>query len=190
MLIRFISIYAVVSVLFTVLSWGHPEPARRLPDATPDLALHLLIHVAFGVIAALPSGRLSLIVASGIAVLVIDVDHIAWGSGVPTASHASHSIGFALLIGFTTWALARQGFFQGVPPVLLAAVAVASVPAHIAADAVASGRVPLFAPVTFTRVDLAPLSGVLFLLGGVVLVWAAVARFRKGPETGPLLRDQ
>ena len=188
MLLRFISFYALLAFLFTLLSWGHAEPQGRLPNASTELAVHLLLHLALGVAAALPSRRLSLMAASGLAVLVIDVDHIGWGVGIPTVSHASHSVGFALLVGATTWALARRGFFPGVPPLLLAAVAAASVPAHMAADAISSGRVPLWAPVTFARVDLSPPLAVLFMLGAMLLVWGALALCRRGPKVDVLIQ--
>jgi hypothetical protein len=179
-------VYACLSVLFSLLSWGEAETKVQVPGASQGLLLHVLKHLAFGVVAALPSRRLSLIVASGVAVLVMDVDHLGSALDLPTVSHAGHSLGFAALLGGVIWGLARRGFLGGVSPILVSAVAVASVSAHVAIDALSIGRhLPLWAPATFTAIEIPRLSAVPFELGAVLLVWAASIRYNRRPIQTP-----
>ena len=186
MILRFILIYACLSVPFSLLSWGQPDTKVQVPGASPGLLLHPLKHLAFGVAAALPTRRLSPIVASGMAVLVIDVDHLGSALNLPTTSHASHSLGFAAMLGVVMWGLARRGFLGGASPILVSAVAVASVSARMAVDALSQdSRLPLWAPVTFTAVEIPPLSSIPFELGAVLLVWAVSIRYGRRPAQPP-----
>ncbi len=186
MILRFILFYACLSVLFSLLSWGQADTKVQVPGASSGLLLHPLKHLAFGVVAALPTRRLSLIVASGVAVLVIDVDHLGSALNLPTTSHASHSLGFAAMLGVVMWGLARRGFLGGASPILVSAVAVASVTAHMALDALSSGsHLPLWAPVTFTAIEIPTLSAIPFELGAVLLVWAASIRCNRHPMQTP-----
>ena len=178
MLLRFTLAYALLSLLFSLLSWGQLPPHETwVPPLGVGMAAHTVAHALFGALAALPVRRPSLVAAGAAAVLAIDVDHLGWALGLPMVGRAAHSPGFALAAGVAMAALARRGLLgRNAPPPLVGAVAAASVPAHMVVDALGpERRVPLWAPFSFADVELAPLWGVLLLAAALLLTTAARA---------------
>jgi uncharacterized membrane protein YwaF len=180
---RFVLAFTALSLLFTLLSWGHAssEPFwERTEVASGDLAFHLLRHALLGGLVALPTRRIDYILAAAIAAVLIDVDHLNL-LGIPTVSRSSHSLGFLVLIMVTMGTLARLGLLgEKAPAVLTSVVAGAAVCAHVTLDVVeTSGYFPLWAPVSYEMVRLTgPWAVGTFTVAAVVVAAATVLEMR------------
>jgi hypothetical protein len=177
LVLRFCLAFTVLSLLFTLLSWGQTAPNPfwvRYEASTTGLAAHLMRHALTGAIIALPTRRLGLIVTGALASLLIDVDHLGW-LGLPTVSRSSHSLGFLVLIVVSTAVLAGKGLLSHkVPPVLTSAVAGAVVCAHVALDILDTRAVfPIWAPASFQMVRLTETWAVVLLGLAIAVVGAA-----------------
>lgn len=176
LVLRFCLAFTVLSLLFTLLSWGQTAPNpfwNRYEESTTGLAAHLMRHALVGAIIALPTRRWEFIVTGALTSLLIDVDHLGW-LGVPTVSRSSHSLCFLVLIVVSTAILARRGLLgYDVPPVLTSAVAGAVVCAHVALDILdTQGVFPLWAPVSFQMVRLTDTWAVALLALAILAVGA------------------
>jgi hypothetical protein len=175
--LRFCLAFTVLSLLFTLLSWGQSAPNPfwdRHEESTTGLAAHLIRHALVGAIVALPTRRWEFIVAGALTSLLIDVDHLGW-LGVPTVSRSSHSLCFLVLVVVSTAILARKGLLgYDVPPVLSSAVAGAVVCAHVALDILDTQWVfPVWAPASFQMVRLTDTWAVVLLGLAIVAVGAS-----------------
>lgn len=176
LVLRFCLAFTVLSLLFTLLSWGQTAPNpfwNRYEESTTGLAAHLMRHALVGAIIALPTRRWEFIVTGALTSLLIDVDHLGW-LGVPTVSRSSHSLCFLALIVMSTAILARRGLLgNDVPPVLTSAVAGAVVCAHVALDILdTQGVFPLWAPASFQMVRLTDTWAVVLLALAIMAVGA------------------
>ena len=188
--LRFSLVFFVTSLLFTLLSWDRIEPHHELEvpiKSGPEplwildqygllgMVLHASMHVLVGCMIASLSRRPDIIIASGIVALLIDVDHIGLLLGVPTVFRASHSFGFMVLVAVVMGLLASSGFLgRRAPPLLVGAVAAASVSVHTALDAIITELgSPLWAPLSFKLLELTSLSAVALLGTALMLVLAA-----------------
>ena len=154
--LRFCLAFAVLSLLFTLLSWGQGAPNpfwNRYEASTTGLFPHLLRHALVGAVIALPTRRWEFIVSGALTSLLIDVDHLGW-LGIPTVSRSSHSLCFLVLAVVSTGILARKGLLGcNVPPIFPPAVAGAVVCAHVALDILdTQGVFPIWAPASFQMV--------------------------------------
>lgn len=122
------------------------------PDLTENILIaHMLGHIAFGLIVAIPAWKLKYIVASGLFVVAIDFDHVLryllrifeYDFTIDLISRSGHSVVFALIIAVVLMlAYGRRDY-------LLGAVAGASVFGHMAFDIFGnSGVFPMFMPFT------------------------------------------
>jgi hypothetical protein len=175
--LRFCLAFTILSLLFTLLSWGQSAPNPfwdRYEENTIGLAPHLMRHALVGAIIALPTRRWGFILAGAFTSLLIDVDHLGW-VGVPTVSRSSHSLCFLVLIVGSTAILARKGLLgYDVPPALTSAVAGAVVCAHVALDILdTQGVFPLWAPFSFQMVRLTDTWAAVLLGLAIVAVGAA-----------------
>jgi hypothetical protein len=189
LVLRFCLAFALLSLLFTLLSWGQTAPNPfwdRYEESTTGLAAHLMRHALFGAIIALPTRRWEFIVAGALTSLLIDVDHLGW-LGVPTVSRSSHSLSFLILIVVSTAILTRRGLLgYDVPPVLTSALAGAVVCAHVALDILdTQGVFPLWAPASFQMVRLTDTWAVVLLALAIMAVGAAaIVDTRRRSPTG------
>ena len=177
LVLRFCLAFTVLSLLFTLLSWGQTAPNpfwNRYEESTTGLAAHLMRHAPVGAIIALPTRRWEFIATGALTSLLIDVDHLGW-LGVPTVSRSSHSVFFLVLIIVSAAILARRGLLgNDVPPVLTSAVAGAVVCAHVALDILdTQGVFPIWAPASFQMVRLTDTWAVVLLALSIVAVGAA-----------------
>ena len=192
MVIRFSALFVTMALLFTLLSWG--QVSQDHEEDTADhmateqswfeeqggflgLVSHAALHLLVGGLVASPSRRPNIILASGLAALLIDVDHIGW-LGVPTVFRASHSLGFMVVIATVMGFLTRRGFLgRDVPFLLVGAVATSVVPAHILVDYILTKPgFPLWAPFSFAPLELTSFSAAGLLLAAFLLVLVASAK--------------
>jgi hypothetical protein len=168
-------IYALFSFFFSFLSWGSVEGVRFAPKIDSGLVLHLALHSMAGLLAALPSRRPSLITVGALGPLLLDVDHVGAMLGLPIPGRASHTFIFMSVAAVGMGLLARYSVLgRTSPPLLLSAIAMAILLAHIAVDALyPNAHAPLWAPLVVTEVQLTPLAGVAYQLAAVLLVWIA-----------------
>lgn len=194
MVLRFSVVLIIFSLAFTLLSWGKSEPHPIWSQGESDLTgliFHLIRHGLVGGVIALPTRRPNIILASALAALLIDVDHIGW-LGLPTVSRSTHSFGFLLLITGVMGVLARKGFLgANTPTVLAAAVAGAAVAAHIAVDIIDTEPIaPLWAPLTFRLLELDLLLAVVLLgIAFVLPIGANMMRRKKPTDTHQEVRE-
>ena len=114
---------------------------------------------------------------SGLAALLIDVDHLTW-LGVPTVVRSSHSLGFMVVIAIFMGLLTRRGYLgNGAPSLLVGAVAASVVPAHIIVDStLTNSGFPLWAPISFAVLDLNLVPALGLLMAALLLVLVCFQR--------------
>ena len=190
MVVRFSLVFLAVSLLCTFLTWGRNEPSHEeetgpheesrfswiaAQGGVPGLILHITMHVVIGGITASPSRRLNIVLASGLAALLLDSDHFGWLFSLPTLSRANHSLGFMVIIAGVMGLLAQKGVLgRDTPPLLIAVVAGAVIPGHIVVDVMLTEPgVPLWAPLSIRAMELNPISVLAFLVVPILLVSAA-----------------
>jgi len=97
---KWILAYVCVAILFSYLSLLHPQARIVLPDyQRPRLAIELSGHIIFGLIASIPLLNFRLISLTGLACVLIDLDHLTVALGFPVIGNPDHSIPFAILSG-------------------------------------------------------------------------------------------
>ncbi|MBI3743690.1 MAG: hypothetical protein HY261_05310 [Chloroflexi bacterium] len=165
-----------IACLFALLSWSHGSSIRFETGKVGGAAGDLLLHVAVSLALALPMphpGYAVLALAAGVGV---DFDHLGALAGAPILRRGSHSIVFfaiaAAIVALLAIRFRRQSLLS---PILAAAVVVASLLGHIAADALlGEGRFPLWSPVSYRLVTLSRLEGGLLLVGAFAVVLTAL----------------
>jgi hypothetical protein len=191
MILRFSFSTVTIALAFTLLSWGQAEPHPfwiHNPYDPVELPLHLLWHGLFGAMVALPTCRLRFIFASGLAALLIDVDHVGL-LGLPVVSRSTHSLGFIMLIMVAMGLLAHKGLLgKNTPPILASAVSGAAVASHIAVDIIdTQSGVPVWAPLSFGDVEFSEVSGVVLL--GIAFMLVLVATVLERRKSGGVHPD-
>ena len=169
-------LYSALSLAVHFSTWGQVAPwPGELPGTTGTLLAHEIAHASLGALAALPSRRVTPMVMASLASVLIDVDHVGQLIGLPLVARSSHSVFFFLFAGIVLWLLARLGVFgRRVSPLLVGAVAAASVLAHMAVDAALPGSgMPLMAPFSPARFEVSGGVGVALEGAAMSLVWLA-----------------
>lgn len=153
------------------------------PDLTENILIaHMLGHIAFGLIVAIPAWKLKYIVASGLFVVAIDFDHVLryllrifeYDFTIDLISRSGHSVVFALIIAVVLMlAYGRRDY-------LLGAVAGASVFGHMAFDTFGnSGVFPMFMPFTNEAFYFNQEWWIAMLAAGLSIVFATKVILRK-----------
>jgi hypothetical protein len=162
----------------------------HLPTASTALVMHVAVHGFYGALAALPTRRHGPIIAMALGAILIDVDHLAWYVGWPVPPRTNHSLFFLVLAPLLMAVVARAGLLgPGGTPRLAAAMAVSTVLAHLAWDALTGGeaRVPFWLPVSARQVPVSPSVGAMLELTAVAVMWVAAtadearSRWRPAP---------
>jgi hypothetical protein len=171
----FVFVYATLSFLFSLLSWGRVEGVPAVPKIGLWTVLDIILHPMAGALAALPSRRPTLIMAGALGAIFLDVDHLGLRLGLPIPGRASHALAFMALGAVAMGLFSHYRLLgQAGPPLLWGAVATASFLSHIAVDALfPNAHVPLWAPLVATPVQLSPLVGVAYQLAAMAIVWIA-----------------
>jgi hypothetical protein len=137
--------YGVISFAWSTLGFLTPVTPVHLHEyPLRSLLVEVGGHVLFGLVAALPTMDISLILLCGGEAILIDADHVMGALSLPVQTRLSHSIGFILLGPLVMGRIAtkNRGFSRPVTVVTFA-----SVLAHLSYDVFAgNGSVPIFDP--------------------------------------------
>jgi len=192
--------FVITLVIFTTISFSfstiglsfddHPE-SRIIgnPLEVSSISVqHVLGHIFWGMIAGLLSLRLNYVFLCGGFALLLDADHLLQFLDIEMITRMSHSIPFAIIVGFIMLVVSKFRDFR------LAAVSFSAIISHLAFDvwlAQQSGwnntQFPLFSPFS---VDMIALSGYdwlfleIFAFGVVGIIAIINKKFGK-IETNP-----
>ena len=183
-------IFTLISFSFSTIGLGFEEhPQSRIignPFEVSAISVqHVLGHIFWGMIAGLLSLRLNYVFLCGGFAILLDADHLLQFLDIEMISRMSHSIPFAIIVGFIMLAISKFRDYR------LAVISFSAIISHLAFDiwlAQQSGwnstQFPLFSPFS---ADMIALSGYdwLFLeifafsiVGIVVFINRKVAKKR------------
>jgi len=129
---------------------------------------HVLGHIAFGMIVALPTLAYRYIVASGGFALLLDADHLIQFFGIDNVARMGHSFIFAILIIIIMMFLfGKKDYFLGV-------ISFAAILSHISFDILLGGgsSFPLFVPLSTSFLTFQQNDWVLVLISGMLIVFS------------------
>ena len=127
---------------------------------------HVLGHIAFGMIVALPTLAYRYIVASGGFAILLDADHLIQVFGIENISRLGHSFIFAILVVIIMMFLfGKKDYFLGV-------ISFAAILSHISFDILIGGgsSFPLFVPATTTLLTFQADDWIMVLISGMFIV--------------------
>lgn len=129
---------------------------------------HVLGHIGFGMVVALPTLAFRYIVASGGFAILLDADHLIQFFGIENVARMGHSFAFAILIIFIMMFLfGKKDYFLGV-------ISFAAVLSHISFDIFLGGgsSFPLFAPLSTDFLTFQQSDWILVLISGILIVFS------------------
>ena len=127
---------------------------------------HVLGHIAFGMVVALPTLAYRYIIASGGFAILLDADHLIQFFGIENIARLGHGFIFAILVVIVMMFLfGKKDYFLGV-------ISFAAVLSHISFDILIGGgsAFPLFAPITMDFLTFQYNDWLLVLTSGVIIV--------------------
>jgi len=129
---------------------------------------HVLGHIAFGMIVALPTLAYRYIVASGGFALLLDADHLIQFFGIENIARMGHSFIFAILI------IVIMMFLFGKKDYFLGVISFAAILSHISFDILLGGgsSFPLFVPLSTSFLTFQQNDWVLVLISGMLIVFS------------------
>ena len=127
---------------------------------------HVLGHVVFGMIVALPTLAYRYIIASGCFAILLDADHLIQFFGIENIARMGHSFVFAILVIFIMMMI------FGKKDYLLGIISFAAILSHISFDIlIGNGSAfPLFAPITTTFFTFQQSDWLIVLISGILIV--------------------
>ena len=127
---------------------------------------HVLGHIGFGMIVALPTLAYRYIVASGGFAILLDADHLIQFFGIENIARMGHSFIFAI------FAIVIMMFLFGKKDYFLGAISFAVVLSHISFDILLGGgsSFPLLVPISTTFLTFQANDWFLVLISGVIVV--------------------
>ena len=155
-------IFTLISFSFSTIGLGFEEhPQSRIignPFEVSGISVqHVLGHIFWGMIAGLLSLRLNYVFLCGGFAILLDADHLLQFLDIEMISRMSHSIPFAIIVGFIMLAISKFKDYR------LAVISFSAIISHLAFDiwlAQQSGwnstQFPLFSPFS---ADMIALSG-------------------------------
>jgi len=185
--LRFLVLYSVVfavfSFLFSLTSWDWASHGSSQVSSPPilgsraSLIVHMLEHAALGALVALPTRKGVVVLTGAAAAMLVDADHVGTMVSLPIGTRTAHSVVFALAAFLVIFLLSRKGVFGlDIPPLVLGSLAIGSVAAHLALDAlVGDGYFPLLMPFSYRHVFFGPFVGALLEIAAIALVWGTTA---------------
>ena len=159
-------IFTLISFSFSTIGLGFDDHSEFRVIGNPfevsGISIqHVLGHIFWGMIAGLLSLRLNYVFLCGGFALLLDADHLLQFLDIEMIVRMSHSIPFAILVGFIMLGISKFKDFR------LAAISFSAVISHLAFDIWLAGQsgwnstqFPLFSPFL---VDIIPLSGYSWL---------------------------
>ena len=127
---------------------------------------HVLGHIGFGMIVALPTLAYRYIIASGGFAIILDADHLIQFIGIENIARLGHGFIFAILVVIVMMFLfGKKDYFLGV-------ISFAAILSHISFDILIGGgsAFPLFAPITMDLLTFQVNDWLLVLISGVLIV--------------------
>ncbi|MDE1858198.1 MAG: hypothetical protein KGI26_03915 [Thaumarchaeota archaeon] len=178
------SIYAVLSFLWSALGFLSPVPPIHLHEyAFPALVTEVGGHVLFGLLAALPTMDMGLVLLAGGESVLIDSDHLLAALGYPVEGRLAHSAFFALFAALALAYLARRSGRRGRGVFF---VTLSSVAAHLSYDVFAgNGFFYIAAPLSFASYEFPLWTWLPLLLIGVALGSLGRLRARRRVSGAP-----
>ena len=155
-------IFTLISFSFSTIGLGFEEhPQSRIIGNPLEVSAisvqHVLGHIFWGMIAGLLSLRLNYVFLCGGFAILLDADHLLQFLDIEMISRMSHSIPFAIIVGFIMLAISKFRDYR------LAVISFSAIISHLAFDiwlAQQSGwnstQFPLFSPFS---ADMIALSG-------------------------------
>jgi hypothetical protein len=127
---------------------------------------HILGHIGFGMIVALPTLAYRYIIASGGFAILLDADHLIQFFGIENIARMGHSFVFAILVIFIMMMIfGKKDYFLGV-------ISFAAIISHISFDILIGNgsSFPLFAPITTTFLTFQQSDWLIVLISGTLIV--------------------
>ena len=127
---------------------------------------HVLGHIVFGMIVALPTLAYRYIVASGGFAILLDADHLIQFFGIENIARLGHGFIFAILVVIVMMFLfGKKDYFLGV-------ISFAAILSHISFDILLGGgsSFPLFTPISISFFTFQANDWFLVLISGVLIV--------------------
>jgi hypothetical protein len=127
---------------------------------------HVLGHIGFGMIVALPTLAYRYIVASGGFAILLDADHLIQFFGIENIARLGHGFIFGILVIIIMMFLfGKKDYFLGV-------ISFAAILSHISFDILIGGgsSFPLFAPISTDFLTFQANDWLLVLISGVLIV--------------------
>ena len=183
-------IFTLISFSFSTIGLGFEEhpPSRIIGNPFEVSAIsvqHVLGHILWGMIAGLLSLRLNYVFLCGGFAILLDADHLLQFLDIEMISRMSHSIPFAIIVGFIMLAISKFRDYR------LAVISFSAIISHLAFDiwlAQQSGwnstQFPLFSPFSADMIALSGYSWLfleifaLSVVGIVVFINRKVAKKR------------
>ncbi len=174
-------VFGTIAFLWSLFGFLTPiAPAIFAPEYlySSFLPIEIAGHVLFGLVAALPSLDLEIVLFCGASAILIDTDHILAAAGLPVLGRLSHSIPFIIVSVAVVALVSRR---SGKPGMVYAAT-VAAVLSHFSFDALAGdGAFPLLSPISFQFFVFQEISWIPFELMAMAIIFIAAARKRFRP---------
>jgi hypothetical protein len=129
---------------------------------------HVLGHIGFGMIVALPTLMFRYVVASGGFAILLDADHLIQFFGIENVARMGHSFVFAILIIFIMLFLfGKKDYFLGI-------ISFTAVISHISFDIFLGGgsSFPLLAPFSTDFLTFQQSDWILVLISGILIVFS------------------
>ena len=127
---------------------------------------HVLGHIGFGMIVALPTLAYRYIVASGGFAILLDADHLIQFFGIENIARLGHGFIFGILVIIIMMFLfGKKDYFLGV-------ISFAAILSHISFDILIGGgsSFPLFAPISTSFLTFQVNDWPLVLISGILIV--------------------
>ena len=127
---------------------------------------HVLGHIGFGMIVALPTLAYRYIVASGGFAILLDADHLIQFFGIENIARMGHSFVFAILVIFIMMLVfGKKDYFLGI-------ISFAAILSHISFDILLGNgsSFPLFAPISTTFLTFQQSDWLIVLISGTLVV--------------------
>jgi hypothetical protein len=165
-------LYCILSIAWSLTGFVSPSPPVHYHEySLTSLAMEILGHLLFGVVAGLATRQVRSAALCGIEAVLIDSDHVLSALNLPVMARLSHSIPFAVIITVVFLLFPQRLIHRKT----LAMVTVASILTHMSYDIYAgNGQFPLMAPFSFQFYNFPYYYWPIFELGAILLstfVW-------------------